>query len=142
MYKVIHRHEISMAHRLVDHPRGCGRLHGHNYLIEIEVLSYDLNDDGMVIDFGHIKSTCDEWLDSNWDHRLMLWDEDPLLKTEEVSNALALNGLVVVDGNPTAEYMASKLRMIFSDLLRRILTPPFSINVTVHETSTGRAFCC
>lgn len=140
MYKVIHKHEISMAHRLVGHPRGCGRLHGHNYLIEVELLSHDLNDDGMVVDFGLIKSTCDEWLDSNWDHRLMLWEGDPLLKTEEVRQALADNGLVVVDGNPTAEYMARKLQLVFSDLLYRAFPAALSVSVTVHETSTGRAF--
>lgn len=56
MYYVKKRFEISAAHRLdLSYESKCTRLHGHNWIITVECRSRELNSDGMVVDFTHIK---------------------------------------------------------------------------------------
>lgn len=96
-------HDISMGHRVVGHENKCKHLHGHNYRIHFVCTAPSLDALGRVIDFGIIKSTLCEWLEREWDHKLMLWSEDPLLPA---LRTLAPEDIVVVPFNPTAEQMA------------------------------------
>ena len=63
MYTVIKRMEISAAHSLsLSYPSKCEYLHGHNW-ITVHCRSKELNTDGMVIDFTHIKQVVKDQLD-------------------------------------------------------------------------------
>lgn len=140
MYHITHDHEISVAHRLVGHAGGCGRLHGHNYLIQTDISTDKLDDMGMVLDFAIVKDTCDCWLDQQWDHRLLIYSNDPLVvRDPAVMRALAENGMVIVPFNPTAENMAFYLTQKFSRLLATATMRDLTVAVTVQETSKGRA---
>ena len=56
MFTVIKRMEISAAHKLILPYRSkCASLHGHNWIITVYCRSKELNADGMVVDFSHIK---------------------------------------------------------------------------------------
>ena len=56
MYTVIKRIEVSAAHSLrLSYASKCERLHGHNWIITVHCRAAELNADGMVVDFGHIK---------------------------------------------------------------------------------------
>ena len=64
MYTVINRMEISAAHSLsLSYPSKCENLHGHNWIITVYCRSEDLNPDGMVVDFSHIKRIVKDQLD-------------------------------------------------------------------------------
>lgn len=64
MYYVKKRLEISASHRLnLNYKSKCENLHGHNWIIEIFMKSNELNQDGMVYDFTHIKEKIKEKLD-------------------------------------------------------------------------------
>lgn len=64
MYTVIKRMEISAAHSLsLSYPSKCEYLHGHNWIITVHCRSKELNTDGMVIDFTHIKQVVKDQLD-------------------------------------------------------------------------------
>ena len=64
MYTVIKRMEISAAHSLLlSYPSKCEYLHGHNWIITVHCRSKELNADGMVIDFSHIKRVVKDQLD-------------------------------------------------------------------------------
>lgn len=64
MYTVIKRMEISAAHSLsLSYPSKCEQLHGHNWIITVYCRSRELNADGMVIDFSHIKQVVMDQLD-------------------------------------------------------------------------------
>lgn len=64
MYYVKKRLEISAAHRLeLSYDSKCTCLHGHNWIITVECKSRELNCDGMVTDFTHIKQRIMEKLD-------------------------------------------------------------------------------
>ena len=64
MYTVIKRMEISAAHSLsLSYPSKCEYLHGNNWIITVHCRSKELNTDGMVIDFTHIKQVVKDQLD-------------------------------------------------------------------------------
>ncbi|MCI6154514.1 MAG: 6-carboxytetrahydropterin synthase [Bacteroidales bacterium] len=99
-------HDISMGHRVVGHEHKCRHLHGHNYRIHFRCSAPELDSLGRVIDFGVIKERLCLWLEEQWDHRMMLWQEDPILPQLQ---ALVAADLVIVPFNPTAESMARYL---------------------------------
>ncbi|MFG2892323.1 6-pyruvoyl tetrahydropterin synthase family protein [Streptomyces sp. NPDC048248] len=88
-FRITKKFEFSASHRLAglapEHQ--CARMHGHNYVIELELGAddADLLPVGFVRDYGEL-SAFKVWLDENLDHR-------------------HLND--VMDGNPTAENMAA-----------------------------------
>ncbi|WP_277300711.1 6-carboxytetrahydropterin synthase QueD [Veillonella montpellierensis] len=56
MYFISKRMEISAAHQLhLSYQSKCENLHGHNWIITVYCYAEELNKDGMVIDFTHIK---------------------------------------------------------------------------------------
>lgn len=64
MYYITKRLEISAAHSLeLSYPSKCTQLHGHNWIITIYCKAKELNQDGMVTDFTHIKEKIKEKLD-------------------------------------------------------------------------------
>ena len=64
MYTVIKRLEVSAAHSLnLSYSSKCENLHGHNWVITVYCRSAELNADGMVVDFSHIKKAVKEKLD-------------------------------------------------------------------------------
>ncbi len=98
-------HDISCGHRVVGHENKCRFIHGHNHRIFFECAG-PLDPVGRVIDFGVIKTRLCQWLEDAWDHRLLLWEEDPLLPGIA---AVSPESVVVVPFNPTAENLAEYL---------------------------------
>jgi 6-pyruvoyltetrahydropterin/6-carboxytetrahydropterin synthase len=99
------------GHRLYRHESKCAFFHGHNYRVDIEVVGdsggTEVDDVGRVVDFSLIKKRMLGWLDANWDHAFLVFEED--------ANALAAVRMVqptkyfVMPWNPTAENMARYL---------------------------------
>ncbi len=106
MITVERYHDISMGHRVVGHENKCRHLHGHNYRIHFVCTATELDPLGRVIDFGVVKQLLCDWLEQHWDHRMMLWEQDPLLPSLE---NIVPEDLVLVPFNPTAELMAQYL---------------------------------
>ena len=64
MYYIKKTFEISASHQLkLSYESKCEQLHGHNWLVTIHCKSRELNSDGMVIDFTHIKQQIADRLD-------------------------------------------------------------------------------
>lgn len=114
MYAAIREHEICAGHRVVDQGGKCEHLHGHGYVITFTCApAVDLNPVGMVVDFSVIKSVLCQWLEDNWDHRMLLWDKDPLyLYVKDIDTTT-----VGVPFNPTAENMAEYLHNLGNELM-------------------------
>lgn len=56
--------EVSAAHSLtLSYRSKCESLHGHNWIITVYCRARELNEDGMVVDFTHIKKMVHERLD-------------------------------------------------------------------------------
>jgi 6-pyruvoyltetrahydropterin/6-carboxytetrahydropterin synthase len=61
---------FSASHRLTHLAEGhpCARLHGHNYLVEVELESALLNGDSFIRDYNELKPF-QQWIDTTLDHR-------------------------------------------------------------------------
>ena len=53
MYKITRKYSFSAAHRIEGHPK-CGRLHGHNYEVTVELSGNHLPPDGMLMDYARL----------------------------------------------------------------------------------------
>lgn len=105
-YAVTKAFRFCYAHRLVGDTGKCWHLHGHTAKVEIEVASNKLDETGMVVNFEVIQQKMGEWIAREFDHRAILYKEDPIAKL------LLENGetCLTIDSNPTAENLA---RLIF-----------------------------
>ncbi len=64
MYYISKRIEIAFAHQLrLNYESKCQRLHGHNGIATIYCCSEELNENGMVVDFTHVKRCINDRLD-------------------------------------------------------------------------------
>ena len=64
MYYVAKTMEIAGAHALMlSYESKCEQLHGHNWSITVYCKAEELNADGMVCDFKHIKDQIHGYLD-------------------------------------------------------------------------------
>ena len=112
-------HDISCGHRVCGHETKCRFLHGHNYRITFTCTAEALDSLGRVIDFSVVKATLCAWLETQWDHKMLLWEHDPLLAQMRAlgtaGDGFALldaafgESVIAVPFNPTAENMAAHL---------------------------------
>lgn len=118
---------LSCAHRLPHVPEGhkCGRVHGHNYSVEVHVTGAVQRDGaqrGMVVDFGALESIWQQQVYERLDHRL-------------------LNDIPGLD-NPTSEVLAAWVWNVFevwlpsSFRLVRVVVQEKDSNGAVLECST------
>jgi 6-pyruvoyltetrahydropterin/6-carboxytetrahydropterin synthase len=104
-YKVHRYHDISCGHRVHGHEGKCRHLHGHNYRVHFTCEAEKLDNIGRVIDFSDMKSRLCMWLEDNWDHKTLIWEDDPWAKVlPEIDPTI-----VIVPFNPTAENIAQHL---------------------------------
>jgi 6-pyruvoyltetrahydropterin/6-carboxytetrahydropterin synthase len=70
MFTISKEYHFSASHILpqlpADHP--CARLHGHNYVVEVELQSESLNEYGFVRDYRELDAF-KRYLDDTLDHR-------------------------------------------------------------------------
>jgi 6-pyruvoyltetrahydropterin/6-carboxytetrahydropterin synthase len=115
-------HDISCGHRVHNQGSKCELLHGHNYRVHYacEAVGGDLDTVGRVIDFSDIKSKLCMWLEDNWDHKFLAWEQDPIMQAvwaaTDKDGGSALAGVTTIEEsivwvpfNPTAENMAQHL---------------------------------
>ncbi len=97
-------HDFSYGHRVFGHENKCAVLHGHNGRVHFYCQG-DKDDIGRVIDFGEINLSLCQWVEKNWDHRFLVFEEDlwyPKLRSIDPT-------VLALPFNPTAENMASFL---------------------------------
>ncbi len=109
MYRVSVRYHFDAAHFLRSYPGKCSQLHGHRWVAEVMVKGEELDELGMLVDFGLIKTELNKAL-TELDHRLI--NEHAYFQSV----------------NPTAENLA---RYLFEQL--RAASPGLE-RVSVYET--------
>ena len=70
MFKIAKQFSFSASHRLSSFPPGhlCRNVHGHNYVVEIELSATTLDERGVVVDYGQLDAL-KEFIDDNLDHQ-------------------------------------------------------------------------
>ncbi|GGA35423.1 6-carboxytetrahydropterin synthase QueD [Pelagibacterium lentulum] len=70
MFTITKQFHFSASHQLcrlpADHP--CARLHGHNYIVEVELGSAELDENNFVRDY-HDLAVLKRYIDDTFDHR-------------------------------------------------------------------------
>lgn len=109
MYYISKRMEIAGAHNLeLDYESKCSNLHGHNWIIVVYCKSEELNSNGMVIDFKHVKEKISDKLDHQY-----------------------IND--IVDFNPTAENMAKWICDEIGDICYKVSVQESEGNIAIYE---------
>lgn len=80
------RLEWDAGHRVLGHGGKCRHLHGHRYAAEVTCHAPRLNNLGMVVDFSCIKQEVGGWIDTNWDHNMILHPDDPLCNDHNLAH--------------------------------------------------------
>jgi len=106
---ITRRFEFDAGHRVLGHTGKCRHLHGHRYAAEVTVQANEVNELGMVMDFSDIKVLVGNWIDSNWDHNMILNSDDPVLLYLCKDEANERKPYILTKTNPTAENMAEHL---------------------------------
>lgn len=126
MITITRKFEFDAGHRVVGHENKCANLHGHRYVAEVTMTTPQLDPLGRVIDFGEIKKLIGDWIDINWDHRMLLFDDDPIFKFLDnnfMNQSEALTAIfgpkkpVMLNCNPTAENLAEILFGVCDDIV-------------------------
>ncbi len=79
LFEVMIERNFSSAHQLRGYKGKCENLHGHNYKIEIYARGSELDNIGLLVDFGELKEAADEvvgYLDHRNINELPPFDEE------------------------------------------------------------------
>lgn len=104
-FEITKSHTLCIAHRLRDHKGKCKNLHGHNYKVEYVFRrknKHVLGTNGMVIDFGTIKTILISKIEDRYDHSTFLQGSDLC----QIAEGMKVIRLYVP---PTSEYIAGML---------------------------------
>lgn len=109
MFYLEKRIEISASHRLkLNYKSKCEKEHGHNWIITVYLKSEKLNENGMIMDFTHIKSKIYDALDHQ-------------------------NLNEVISCNPTAENIAQWCQQQLGPLCYRVTVQESEGNIVRYE---------
>jgi 6-pyruvoyltetrahydropterin/6-carboxytetrahydropterin synthase len=160
MFTVRKHIEIDAGHRVPYHASKCRHLHGHRYRVTAVVGAFALvapetqaSDAGMVLDFGVIKDVLNEVVHDRCDHKLLLWNGDPLVAgwkvypdapTDLFQKALMAEhltaGLVILPCIPTAEELARYWGTEILKITNRVWDERLKlVGIDVMETPTSTA---
>lgn len=128
--------EWDAGHRIVGHEGKCANLHGHRYVAGIYIGADGLDPLGRVIDFSFIKEKIGEWIDKNWDHNMILAENDPIIQQVDLPDDMVWEWLgrkpfIIKRGQPTAENIAAELLEVAKVYTPKHLTV---LKIVVHET--------
>lgn len=140
-YTIFRQFGIDAGHRLLDHEGKCRHVHGHRYTFLIYFQGSDLDRLGRVVDFGEVKNKIGSWLESNWDHGMLMHEDDPITRLYKYPGDVKVYTQYKEDGNakgdtcttfpnpfrdmkhfilpcnPTAEHLSSYLKRVSNELM-------------------------
>ncbi|MFT4705691.1 MAG: 6-pyruvoyltetrahydropterin/6-carboxytetrahydropterin synthase [Bradymonadia bacterium] len=141
VYEVEIRHNFETAHRLFgdDAPEKCRSIHGHSWWVTVTLAGRELDEQGMLVEFGAFKSAWRGWLDSTVDHHLVMSVADPLVVV--LREMEPEHRLLTLPWSPTTENLAAYLHGEASRILRTLDAAPGARVSKVHlqETSVNAA---
>lgn len=131
---------MEMAHRLTQTPGKCENIHGHSWWATLEI-GGNVDENGLLggLDFGTVKSHFRTYLDTHYDHKLILNANDYLAVRQEEpalpTGKSRLPGLHTVPVDPTTENLAK----IIGQWCRETFGLQFQYRLILWETSVNCA---
>ncbi|GAB2182086.1 6-carboxytetrahydropterin synthase QueD [Denitratisoma sp. agr-D3] len=136
--QITRRLEFDAGHRIPNHQSQCRHLHGHRYVLEITLRGNVIRDtqspaDGMVMDFGDVKTIAKTHVVDRWDHAFLAWKNDHAIV--DFLATLPDHKTVLLDRVPTAENLAALAFDILAPLYRDSYGNQLSLErVRLYET--------
>ena len=109
MYRIRKTFKFPFGHRLSKHEGLCKNFHGHNAKLEVQLMSLDLNENDMVIDFSELKKVVNELIIKDFDHSMVLNDSDK----EKINGKK-----IYLNGDPTAEVLSEHFYKILDEYFK------------------------
>jgi 6-pyruvoyltetrahydropterin/6-carboxytetrahydropterin synthase len=108
-FQITRRLEFDAGHRIPNHEGQCRHLHGHRYQIEVTLAGELIQttgsaDEGMVMDFSHIKTIMESLIVSVWDHSFFVARSDQVLI--DFLETIPGHKTTILEAIPTAENIA------------------------------------
>jgi 6-pyruvoyl tetrahydropterin synthase/QueD family protein len=131
--------EFDAGHRVARHGSKCANPHGHRYAVTLNVdglvRSDDSEEDGMVTDFGRLKTFLTLNVHDRFDHGFIVaYDDAPMLAALTIGPPWKV---IILGGTPTAENLAEE---IGRGALAYFAAGAFAVHsVVVHETPSCSA---
>ena len=107
MIECTRRLKFDAGHRVHLHESKCRNAHGHQYVVFITATAEYLDKLGRIIDFSVLKEKFNGWIDENWDHGFIYYEEDH--EMENALNCIEGQKKFALPYNPTAENLAKYL---------------------------------
>ncbi|KAA5547094.1 6-carboxytetrahydropterin synthase [Roseiconus nitratireducens] len=133
---IMRRIKFCAGHRLHGHGGKCEHFHGHNYVADFFVQGREQDDVGRIIDFSELKKRVKGWIDENWDHSFLIYDQDT--NARQALEMVKPMRMFVMPYNPTAENMA---KYLLEEMCPQVLegTGAFASRVRIWETEESFA---
>lgn len=126
--EISRRFSFSAGHTIYGHRGKCHNLHGHNYQGELIVSGKELDEKGMLVDFG-ILAEVTKCLEDRYDHRFIMWKEDPRLDVMK-----ALEGVVIREHQSTVESLTLEFMSQAHNQLISMGINNLSVSILLYET--------
>lgn len=116
-------------------------IHGHSYVVEVFFTANGLDNGQMIMDFGLMKNTIGQFIDS-FDHAYTAWNKEPLeFKKFMTENSARYIEMPV---SPSAEALSLMFLFVLDKIVKNTEFNNGEVgaaisSVRVHETTTGYA---
>jgi 6-pyruvoyltetrahydropterin/6-carboxytetrahydropterin synthase len=142
------QHNVEIAHRLLNLPGKCQNIHGHSLQVRLTISAYSSDDegytlgnDGQRLEFSELKRAFRAYLNTEWDHRLHLNENDPWARQLGLSwndqgrviKQGLLPGLQVWDHDPSTENIAWWI----NEYVGMNIVPGLPVSIKIQETGTN-----
>ncbi len=112
MFELKVKTRFAGAHQLTMVGQKCENLHGHNWQVEVCVKGPELNDAGVLADFGDIKKAVRRVVDGDLDHKFL--NELPVFQgiqptSERIAVYVAQQVQALLDENLTDRLQVSRV---------------------------------
>jgi len=118
---VLKKITFEAAHYIPGYDGKCASVHGHSYQLlnlKIPYNPYELDDKGLSTDFGIIKRKVKEYIDSSWDHKMIIPGHSPHIHAwRQHYKILGIPDNLVVMEYTSAEAIAAIIALHLSKIL-------------------------
>lgn len=132
---IMRRIKFCAGHRLFGHGGKCEHFHGHNYVADFFVTGEEVDEVGRVLDFADLKVRTKTWIDQNWDHSFLVFEQDQ--NAIDALEAVKPCRLFKMPYNPTAENMA---RYLLEEMCPKVLAGSGARATSVRIWETDEAY--